>query len=143
MSERLRELLAIMARLRGPDGCPWDREQTFASIAPYTIEEAYEVADAIERNDMPHLKDELGDVLFQVVFHAQIAQEAGLFGFDGTRTCSERSNLCPWMSPAKSRCGKTSRRANVRRRRRRGPRVATRRLKPAPPLRPAHWTGCP
>ena len=76
MSERLRELLAIMARLRGPDGCPWDREQTFASIAPYTIEESYEVADAIERNDMPHLKDELGDVLFQVVFHAQMAEEA-------------------------------------------------------------------
>ena len=82
MSERLRELLAIMARLRGPDGCPWDREQTFASIAPYTIEESYEVADAIERNDMPHLKDELGDVLFQVVFHAQMAEEAGLFCFD-------------------------------------------------------------
>lgn len=82
MSERLRELLAIMARLRGPDGCPWDREQTFASIAPYTIEEAYEVADAIERNDMPHLMDELGDVLFQVVFHAQMAEEARLFGFD-------------------------------------------------------------
>jgi nucleoside triphosphate diphosphatase len=82
MSERLRELLAIMARLRGPDGCPWDREQTFASIAPYTIEESYEVADAIERNDMPHLKDELGDVLFQVVFHAQMAEEAGLFRFD-------------------------------------------------------------
>jgi ATP diphosphatase len=82
MSERLRELLAIMARLRGPDGCPWDREQTFASIAPYTIEESYEVADAIERNDMPHLQDELGDVLFQVVFHAQMAEEAGLFCFD-------------------------------------------------------------
>jgi len=82
MSERLRELLAIMARLRGPDGCPWDREQTFASIAPYTIEESYEVADAIERNDMPHLKDELGDVLFQVVFHSQMAEEAGLFRFD-------------------------------------------------------------
>ena len=82
MSERLRELLAIMARLRGPDGCPWDREQTFASIAPYTIEESYEVADAIERNDMSHLKDELGDVLFQVVFHAQMAEEAGLFRFD-------------------------------------------------------------
>jgi nucleoside triphosphate diphosphatase len=82
MSDRLRELLAIMARLRGPDGCPWDREQTFASIAPYTIEESYEVADAIERCDMPHLMDELGDVLFQVVFHAQIAKEAGLFSFD-------------------------------------------------------------
>ena len=82
MTERLRELLAIMERLRGPGGCPWDREQTFASIAPYTIEESYEVADAIERNDMPHLMDELGDVLFQVVFHAQMAEEQGLFSFD-------------------------------------------------------------
>jgi MazG family protein len=82
MSARLRELLAIMGRLRAPDGCPWDREQTFASIAPYTIEEAYEVADAIERGDMQQLKDELGDLLFQVVFHAQMASEAGRFDFD-------------------------------------------------------------
>jgi ATP diphosphatase len=79
---RLRELLAIMERLRAADGCPWDRQQTFASIAPYTIEEAYEVADAAERGDMQHLKDELGDLLFQVVFHAQMAQEAGHFDFD-------------------------------------------------------------
>jgi len=71
-----------MARLRAADGCPWDRQQTFASIAPYTIEEAYEVADAIERGDMEHLKDELGDLLFQVVFHAQIAREAGEFDFE-------------------------------------------------------------
>ena len=71
-----------MERLRGADGCPWDRVQTFASIAPYTIEEAYEVADAIERGDMAHLKDELGDLLFQVVFHAQMAREAGHFDFD-------------------------------------------------------------
>ncbi len=78
----LRELLAIMERLRSADGCPWDRAQTFASIAPYTIEEAYEVADAIERNDLPHLKDELGDLLFQVVFHAQIGRESGHFDFD-------------------------------------------------------------
>jgi len=76
-------LLAIMARLRDPArGCPWDREQNFATIAPYTIEEAYEVADAIERNDMAALKDEIGDLLFQVVFHARMAEEAGLFGFD-------------------------------------------------------------
>src|SRR3977135_1285650 len=75
-------LLAIMARLRGPArGCPWDREQDFATIAPYTIEEAYEVADAIERGDMAALKGELGDLLFQVVFHARMAEEAGLFGF--------------------------------------------------------------
>ena len=77
--DRLRE---IMRRLRAPDGCPWDREQTFATIAPYTIEEAYEVADAIEREDWPDLRDELGDLLLQVVYHAQMAQEAGLFDFD-------------------------------------------------------------
>jgi nucleoside triphosphate diphosphatase len=80
-TDRLRELLVIMARLRGADGCPWDRQQTFASISPYTIEEAYEVADAIERGDMAHLRDELGDLLFQVVFHAQIASEARHFDF--------------------------------------------------------------
>lgn len=79
----LERLLAIMARLRDPDrGCPWDVEQSFATIAPYTIEEAYEVADAIERGDMDELKDELGDLLFQVVFHSQMAAEQGLFGFD-------------------------------------------------------------
>jgi ATP diphosphatase len=78
----MRELLAIMVRLRAPDGCPWDREQSFSSIAPYTIEEAYEVADAVERGDMPHLKDELGDLLFQVVFHSQIASEGRHFDFE-------------------------------------------------------------
>ena len=77
----MQQLLAIMVRLRAADGCPWDREQTFASIAPYTIEEAYEVADAIEQGDMPHLQDELGDLLLQVVFHSQIASEAGHFDF--------------------------------------------------------------
>jgi nucleoside triphosphate diphosphatase len=82
VSSRIEELLAIMERLRAPDGCPWDREQTFATIAPYTIEEAYEVADAIERGDLGHLKDELGDLLFQVVFHAQIARERGAFDFE-------------------------------------------------------------
>ena len=82
MSVALEELLRIMARLRGEGGCPWDREQTFSSIAPFTVEEAYEVADAIERDDMPHLKDELGDLLFQVVFHAQLAREGGHFDFD-------------------------------------------------------------
>ena len=76
-------LLHIMARLRDPErGCPWDREQDFATIAPYTIEEAYEVADAIERADLAALKDELGDLLLQVVFHARMAEEAGHFGFD-------------------------------------------------------------
>ena len=75
-------LIDIMARLRDPQGgCPWDLEQTFASIAPYTIEEAYEVADAIERGDMAELKDELGDLLLQVVYHARMAEEAGDFAF--------------------------------------------------------------
>ena len=75
-------LLEIMAKLRNPDGgCPWDLEQNFRTIAPYTVEEAYEVADAIERNDMASLKDELGDLLFQTVFHAQMAREEGLFDF--------------------------------------------------------------
>jgi MazG family protein len=76
-------LLLIMARLRDPEhGCPWDREQDFRTIAPYTIEEAYEVADAIERADMDSLRDELGDLLLQVVFHARMAEEAGLFAFE-------------------------------------------------------------
>ena len=75
-------LLAVMAWLRDRQyGCPWDVDQTFKTIAPYTIEEAYEVADAIERDDMPALKEELGDLLLQVVYHAQIAQEAQAFGF--------------------------------------------------------------
>jgi ATP diphosphatase len=78
----MQRLLAIMAKLRDPDGgCPWDLEQDFSTIAPYTIEEAYEVADAIDRNDLPALKDELGDLLLQVVFHAQMADEQGAFGF--------------------------------------------------------------
>ena len=76
-------LLEIMARLRNADdGCPWDLEQTFATIAPYTVEEAYEVADAIERGDLGDLKDELGDLLLQVVFHSRMAQEQGAFAFD-------------------------------------------------------------
>ncbi|MGA7323046.1 MAG: nucleoside triphosphate pyrophosphohydrolase [Rhodomicrobium sp.] len=78
----LERLLQIMAALRDPiSGCPWDKEQTFATIAPYTIEEAYEVADAIERGDMDGLKDELGDLLLQVVYHARMAEEAGQFTF--------------------------------------------------------------
>jgi tetrapyrrole methylase family protein/MazG family protein/ATP diphosphatase len=76
-------LLAIMARLRDPDGgCPWDLEQTFATVAPYTVEEAYEVADAIERGDLSDLKEELGDLLLQVVFHARMAEEQGAFSFE-------------------------------------------------------------
>lgn len=76
-------LLAIMARLRDPEaGCPWDLEQSFRTIAPHTIEEAYEVADAIERADMDDLREELGDLLFQVVFYAQMGREQGAFDFE-------------------------------------------------------------
>jgi nucleoside triphosphate diphosphatase len=81
-SKDISRLIEIMAALRVPDtGCPWDREQTFATIAPYTIEEAYEVADAIARDDLPDLKDELGDLLLQVVYHARMAEEQSAFAF--------------------------------------------------------------
>ena len=84
MTNHLNRLLDIMAQLRDPKtGCPWDIEQTFATIAPYTIEEAYEVADAIEQGDLPALREELGDLLFQVAFHARMAEEAGHFDFEG------------------------------------------------------------
>ncbi|MCI0400911.1 MAG: nucleoside triphosphate pyrophosphohydrolase [Gammaproteobacteria bacterium] len=80
--ESIRRLLDIMARLRDPDrGCPWDCQQSFATIVPYTLEEAYEVADAVERGEMVDLRNELGDLLFQVVFHSQMAQESGYFEF--------------------------------------------------------------
>jgi ATP diphosphatase len=76
------DLLAVMAALRTPGtGCPWDLQQTFATIAPYTVEEAYEVADAIAKGDLAHLEDELGDLLFQVVYHARMAEEQGAFAF--------------------------------------------------------------
>jgi ATP diphosphatase len=79
----IKKLLEVMKQLRDPEsGCPWDLEQDFSTIAPYTIEEAYEVADAIEREDWPELRSELGDLLFQVVFYAQMAAEAGYFDFD-------------------------------------------------------------
>ena len=86
------QLLKIMKQLRDPNnGCPWDVEQNFASIAPYTIEEAYEVVDAIERNDLDDLKDELGDLLLQVVFHSQMADEEGVFDFsDVAKGISEK-----------------------------------------------------
>lgn len=88
----LDRLLGIMARLRDPQGgCPWDLQQDFASIAPYTIEEAYEVADAIDRGDLDDLQDELGDLLLQVVFHAQMASEQGAFAFaDVARSISDK-----------------------------------------------------
>src|SRR4030095_16479023 len=79
----MERLVAIMARLRDrTDGCPWDQEQTFETIAPYTVEEAYEVADAVERGSLSDLRDELGDLLLQVVFHARMAEEQGAFAFD-------------------------------------------------------------
>ena len=82
MSREIDRLLQIMALLRDPErGCEWDAAQNFATIAPYTIEEAYEVADAIARDDLLDLKDELGDLLLQVVFHARMAEEAGHFAF--------------------------------------------------------------
>ncbi len=87
VSNQIDKLLEIMAALRDPDnGCPWDIEQTFKSISAYTIEEAYEVADAIERMDLHDLKDELGDLLFQVVFHAHMANEQGVFNFEDVVT---------------------------------------------------------
>jgi len=91
-SDEIGALVAIMAKLRTPgEGCPWDLEQDFATIAPYTIEEAYEVADAIIRGDFSDLKDELGDLLLQVVFHARMAEEAGHFAFpDVVRAISEK-----------------------------------------------------
>ncbi|CAM5767649.1 nucleoside triphosphate pyrophosphohydrolase [Labrys miyagiensis] len=91
-SRDLQRLLDIMAALRTPGtGCPWDLEQDFASIAPYTVEEAYEVADAIQRGDMADLNDELGDLLLQVVFHARMAEEQGLFDFgDVVRAITEK-----------------------------------------------------
>ncbi len=83
MSEQLDRLLRIMATLRDPDhGCAWDRAQRFETIVPHTIEEAYEVADAVARGDINDIRDELGDLLFQVIFQSRIAEEAGLFGFD-------------------------------------------------------------
>ena len=80
--DALSQLLEVMAVLRSPNGCPWDREQSFATIAPYTIEEAYEVADAINRGDLNDLREELGDLLLQVVFHSQMAAEQQAFTFD-------------------------------------------------------------
>ena len=94
----LERLVAIMRRLRDPvNGCEWDREQSFATIAPYTIEEAYEVADAIARDDMDALADELGDLQLQVVFHAQMAEEAGHFTLDDAieRICDKLERRHP------------------------------------------------
>ena len=84
MSYTIEDLKTLMARLRDPEtGCPWDTRQSYRTIVPHTLEEAYEVADAIEREDYPHLKDELGDLLFQVIFYTQLGREDGHFDFDG------------------------------------------------------------
>ncbi|MCP4065737.1 MAG: nucleoside triphosphate pyrophosphohydrolase [Gammaproteobacteria bacterium] len=84
MSYTIEDLKTLMARLRDPEtGCPWDTRQSYKTIVPHTLEEAYEVADAIEREDYPHLKDELGDLLFQVIFYTQLGREDGHFDFDG------------------------------------------------------------
>jgi ATP diphosphatase len=109
MTSRLPQLLSIMRRLRAPDGCPWDRQQTFATIAPYTVEEAYEVADAIDRGDLADLRDELGDLLFQVVFHSEMASEQGAFDFEavvGSRTSRAPSGRTsrPGSAAATARC---------------------------------------
>ena len=91
MTSEIDRLLTIMARLRDPDGgCPWDLEQTFETIAPHTIEEAYEVADAIARGSMAELEEELGDLLFQVVYHARLADEDGQFEMDGSETTGDQ-----------------------------------------------------
>ncbi len=99
---KIEELLDLMARLRNPDGgCPWDLEQTFETIAPYTIEEAYEVDHAIQQNDAEGLCDELGDLLLQIVFHARIADEAGLFDFSDVvnAICSKLVRRHPHVFP--------------------------------------------
>ena len=102
-------LLGIMKRLRDPQtGCPWDKEQTFATIAPYTLEETYEVLDAIAREDFDDLRGELGDLLFQVVFYAQMAQEEGRFNFDDI--CAAISvSLATRISATAPRCWPTGR----------------------------------
>src|SRR5262245_34861819 len=90
-ADAFKELVEIMRRLRAPGGCPWDREQDHASIKPYLIEEAYEVAEAIDNNDFDELRKELGDLLLQVVFHAQMADEAGRFNVeDVVRAINEK-----------------------------------------------------
>ena len=103
MSYRIDDLLEIMRLLRDPQqGCPWDLQQDFCTIAPYTIEEAYEVADAIQRENLPDLKDELGDLLFQVVFHARMAEERGAFGFEDVveATCEKMVRRHPHVFAA-------------------------------------------
>ena len=91
--EKFQKLMEIMARLRAPDGCPWDREQTFDSIKPHTLEETYEVLDAIDRRDWPDLSEELGDYMLQAVFYAQMASEQGLFSIEDALEAINRKLL--------------------------------------------------
>ena len=93
--ERFEKAVNIMARLRGPGGCPWDREQTFDSIKPYTLEESYEVLEAIDNRDWDELEGELGDLLLQVLFYSQMAEETKLFSIDDVldRLCHKLVNL--------------------------------------------------
>ena len=116
-SEGLARLLDIMARLRDPKvGCEWDVAQTFATIAPYTIEEAYEVADAIAREDLPALCEELGDLLLQVVFHARMAEELGAFDFDAVAHAisDKMTSVMPTISANRVKCaGKRRRQPNA------------------------------
>ena len=142
-SRDIARLIEIMAALRTPGtGCPWDLEQDFASIAPYTLEEAYEVADAIARGDLGDLREELGDLLLQVVFHARMAQEQGAFDFGDvvagdhgkaccavTRTCSAtRATSRPSRSPSSGTASRPRKRPQDR--------------MPEATARAAHWPGC-
>ncbi len=135
---KIETLLAIMAKLRDPDGgCPWDLEQDFASIAPYTIEEAYEVADAIERGDMEELRDELGHLLLQVVLHAQMASEHGAFDFSAVvrAICEKMIRRHPHVFGSEDeRSAGEVKPAGKRSRRRRRPRRER--------CRQAFWTMC-
>ncbi len=136
----LRRLLDVMARLRAPDGCPWDQAQDFATIAPYTIEEAYEVADAIARRDWAALPDELGDLLFQVVYHARMAEEAGRFAFaDVARAITDkmiRRHPHVFGDARRRSAGKRTRRRNARPAANRARWPASRSRSPPSPVRP-------
>ena len=101
--ELFERVVSIMARLRGPGGCPWDREQTFDSIKPYTVEETYEVLEAIDNRDWPELSRELGDLLLQVLFYAQMAKEQGDFSIDDVLRTTVRQTR-PAASPCFRRC---------------------------------------
>ena len=122
----LAEAISIMARLRAPGGCPWDREQSFDTIKRYTLEETYEVFDAIERRAWPELKDELGDLLLQVLFYAQMASEAGHFDIAdvaanlNAKLVRRHPHVFPvdgdwWMRPTRTRCCATGSRSSATR----------------------------